>query len=241
MLGLRLRAFIASRSSIASGSGQAWLKLYGRRSTRCSGSGCALPGRCRAVRFPSVLSYRPGALQPGPAESERELAARIVTLADIDVAVRTAIAHPGGYTPLAPATRISRLAVKMTAGRCADNSIERAEHLRLEYRRYWRERASGDPAARATQERLHRTLLRISDHAAAMVAQAGSTWGAGLWEELQARIDAMATGMWPDNLDADLRLGGVCELASRCQVWFSARFDVNAEIARLRELGGAAP
>jgi hypothetical protein len=191
--------------------------------------------------LPSVLSYRPGALQPGPAESLRELAARIVTLADIDVAVRTAIAHPGAYMPLAPATRISRLAVKMAAGQCADNSIERAEHLRLEYRRYWRERASGDPAARAAQERLHRTLLRISDHATAAVTQAGGTRGAGLWTELQARIDAMAAGLWPDDLDADLRLGGVCELASRCQVWFSDRFDVNTEIARLRELRGAAP
>ncbi len=189
--------------------------------------------------LPAVLYYRPGALLPGPAESERELAARIVTVADIDVAVRTAIAHPAGYMPLARATRVSRLAIKMAAGQCADNSIERAEHLRLEYRRYWRDRTSGDPAAGAAQERLHRALLCVSDQAAAAVARPGGAWGPELWAELQARIDAMTTGLWPSDLDADLRLGGVCELASRCQVWFSDRFDVNTEIGRLRGLRGS--
>jgi hypothetical protein len=139
-------------------------------------------------QLPAVLSYRPGTLQPGSAESERERAARIVTLADIDVAVRMAIAHPGGYMPLSRAIRISRLAIKMAAGQCADNSVERAEHLRLEYRRYWRDRASGDPAARAAQERLHRALLRVSDQATAAVTRPpGGTWGAELWTELQAQ------------------------------------------------------
>jgi hypothetical protein len=191
--------------------------------------------------LPAVLFYRPGTLLPGPGEAERELAARIVTLADIDVAVRTAIAHPAGYMPLARTTRMSRLAIKMAAGQCADNSIERAEHLRLEYRRYWRDRTSGDPAARTAQERLHRALLRVSDQATAAATRPGGKWGSELWTELQARIDAMTTGLWPSDLDADLRLGGICELASRCQVWFSDRFDVNTEIGRLRELRGVAP
>jgi hypothetical protein len=192
--------------------------------------------------LPAVLAYRPGLPAPDGAGTERDLAARIVTMTDIDLAVRTAIAHPAGYLPLAPAVRTSRAAIKMAAGRCTDNSIERAEHLRLDYRRYWRGRISGDPAARADQERLRRALLRISDHATtAALATAATIWGPELWSELQARVDMMPAATWPADLDSDLRLGGVCELADRCQVWFSARFDVDAEIAQIRAQRAAAP
>jgi hypothetical protein len=191
--------------------------------------------------LPAVLSCRPGALPPGAAD-ERGLAARIVTVADIDVAVRTALAHPRGYLPLAPAARVTRLAVKMAVGSCTDNSIERAEQLRLDYQRYWRGRVSGDPTARISQERLRRELLRISDQAtAAVVPTPDAGWGAALWQELQARVEAISGGAWPDDLDPGLRLGGICDLGNRCQVWFSDRFDVGAAIARLRTQQAVAP
>ncbi len=184
--------------------------------------------------LPAVLGYQPGVL-PGVAEGERELAARIITMADIDVAVLTAIANPRGYLPLPPSPRVSRIGVKMEAGQCADNSIERAEQLRLDYQRYWRARISGEPVARASQEQLRRALLRISDEATTAVrAAGGAAWGADLWRGLQSRVEAMPAAAWPDDLDADLRLGGICDLVSRCQVWFSDRFDVDAAIARLR-------
>ena len=156
-------------------------------------------------------------------------------MADIDLAVRTAIAHPRGYLPLASAPRVTRVAIKMAAGDCTDNSIERAEHLRLDYQRYWRVRIERDPAARTGQERLRRELLRISDQATtAVLAAAGAAWGTQLWHELQARVEPMPGGPWPEDLDPELRLGGICDLASRCQVWFSDRFDVDAQIAQLR-------
>ena len=187
--------------------------------------------------LPAVLSYRPGTGAPAGTD-ERDLAARIVTVADIDVALRAAFANPGGYRPLAPIARLTRIAVKMTVGGCADNSIERAEQLRLDYQRYWRARISGDPAARAAQERLRRSLLRISDQATnEVIASAEGSWGAALWRELQARAERERAGSWSNDLDADLRLGGICDLANRCQVWFSASFDVEAELARLRALG----
>jgi hypothetical protein len=86
---------------------------------------------------------------------------------------------------------------------------------------------------------LRRSLLRISDQATSdITATAEGAWGAVLWRELQARVEVMPMGSWPDDLDVDLRLGGVCDLANRCQVWFSSGFDVNAELARLRALGG---
>lgn len=191
--------------------------------------------------LPSVLSYQPGT-QPPAGQDERDLAARIVTMADIDFAVRAAIDHPRAYLPLAPAVRVTRIAVKMAAGGCCDNSIERAEQLRLDYRQYWRAQDSGDPTARATQERLRRALLRISDQATtAATTEGAAAWGAALWQELQTRVDSMPSGTWPDDLDAELRLGGICDLAARCQVWFSGRFDIDAEIARMRAQGGTAP
>jgi len=93
-------------------------------------------GPIPAGALPAVLAYRPGALLPGTAEIERELGARIVTLTDIDIAIRIAIANPGGYLPLARVSLTSRVAIKMAAGHCADNSIERAEQLRLDYQKY---------------------------------------------------------------------------------------------------------
>jgi hypothetical protein len=181
-----------------------------------------------------VLAYQPGT-QPAVGYDERALATRIVTTADIDYAIRTAVIHPGGYLPLAPPARLTRIAVKMAAGGCSANSIERAEQLRLDYQQYWRNRISGDPTARADQERLRRALLLISDRATPSTTEVPGSWGAAFWRSLQADVATVPAGMWPDDLDADLRLGGICDLAARCRVWFSDRFDVDAAIARLRE------
>jgi hypothetical protein len=190
--------------------------------------------------LPAVLSYRPGMRAPAGVD-ERDVSARIVTMADIDVALRNALASPGGYRPLAPIVRLTKNAVKMTVGGCSDNSIERAEELRLDYQQYWRTRISGDPTARAVQDGLRRSLLRVSDQATNdVMALGGGAWGVALWQKLQARVEEMPAAEWPDDLDADLRLGGICDLANRCKVWFSSGFDVEAELARLRAAGGTA-
>jgi hypothetical protein len=154
--------------------------------------------------------------------------------------LRTAIANPGGYRPLPRLIRTSRMAVKMVTGGCSDNTVERAEQLRLDYQDHWRSRAGYDPTTRAAQARLDRLLLRINDEATTAAATPSTMWGAALWRELQLRVDAGPTAADRD-LDPDLLLGGVCELASRCQVWFSDRFDVDAEIARLRAQREGAP
>ncbi len=203
-----------------------WEAVHGLFRARMRASGPTPRGA-----LPAVLAYQPGTLPPGTAD-ERALAARMVTLADIDVAVRAALTHPRGFLPLPPTPRVTRLAVKMAAGCCTDNSIERAEQLRLDYQRYWRARISGDPAARTSQQRLRRELLRISDQATAELSPGpGAAWGADLWRELQACVETMPGG-WPEDLDPGLRLGGICDLSNRCQVWFSDRFDVDAAIAQ---------
>ena len=182
--------------------------------------------------LPALLAYHHPAGQAS--ENDRAIAGRIITMADIDLAVRTAVANPRGYLPLPAAPRLTRLGVKMEAGRCLDNSIERAEELRLDYREYWRSRISADPAGRARQRHLRRALLRISDEASTAVRTAEATvWGPDLWRELQARAEVMP-GEWPGDLDSDIRLGGICDLVSDCKVWFSDRFDVDAAIASRR-------
>ncbi|MEU8061792.1 hypothetical protein [Microbispora bryophytorum] len=186
--------------------------------------------------LPTVLAYPIGAPAPSMADMERGLASRIVTLGDIDIAVRTAIANPGGYMPLTRILRTSPLAIKMAAGRCTDNSIERAEHLKLDYQNYWRSRGSGDPTARVDRERLVRLLLRISDQASEALSNAPQPIGQALWKELQSLINALNLDDTHPGMDHDLLLGGICDLVNRCKVWFSPAFDVQAEIDRLRAL-----
>jgi hypothetical protein len=186
-----------------------------------------------------VLAYASATSAAEIAESE--LTTRIITLGDIDVAVKTAIALPGGFMPLPALTRTSRLAIKMAAGHCNDNSIERAEQLKLDFQRYWRVRASGEPVAGLEKKRLMRVLHRLSDQATAATESTDRSWGADFWTEIQVRIEAVLASEPRDDLDTDLLLGGVCELASRCKVWFSRSFDVDAAIAQIRARQGATP
>jgi hypothetical protein len=107
----------------------------------------------------------------------------------------------------------------MEQGQCTDNSIERAEQLRSDYQGYWRDRGSGDPLARPAQRRLRQALLRISDAATAAITGPGrNLLGPDLWREMQSRVEAMPAGDWPADLDAELRLGGICDLTALCQV-----------------------
>lgn len=184
--------------------------------------------------LPKVLAYRIGASAPNVEEIERSLVARIITMQDIDVAIRVAVRNPGGFRPLPRLQRASRVAVKMAAGTCTDNSIERAEQLRADYQEYWSERMAIDTGARVEQARLRRTLLKVSDEATGAVGGIAAAGGPVLWAELQRRLERLPRTEFPDGMDADLLLGGVCELSNHCRVWFSDRFDVEAALASLR-------
>ncbi|MFB9183210.1 hypothetical protein ACFFX1_34195 [Dactylosporangium sucinum] len=188
--------------------------------------------------LPKVLAFPLGASTPTPVELEGSLASRIVTLQDIDLAIRTAIAYPAGFAQLPRLVRTSRLAVKMETGGCSDNAVERAEQLRTDYQDLWRQRLAADPVARIHQSRLHRMLLKISDTATFRVRRQTTRWGADLWRQLETELE-QHEGALPDDMDIDLALGGLCELSNRCQVWFSDSFDVDQELARRRgSVGG---
>ncbi|MBL1120206.1 hypothetical protein JK364_49140 [Streptomyces sp. 110] len=184
-------------------------------------------------KLPAVLAYRVGSTSPDTAQLERSLLNRIVTLDDIDLAVRTAISQPHGYRPLPRLQRTTKLAVKMSAGQCPDNSIERAEHLAQEYRDFWREERSGNPTARAAQARLERYLLRISDEATQSTL-AEVPRGPAFWQAVQRLLAASPPADLPSGMDSELLLGGICDLTSQCKVWFSDSFDVDEAIKAIQ-------
>lgn len=172
-------------------------------------------------------------------EAGRALARRIISLDDIDAAIRVAIESPGGYLPLGRIVRTSRVACKMAAGYCSDNSIERAEQLRLDYQGYWRDQTAGGTSTRSEQDRLRRTILGLVDSLTSEVRDETRPWGPRLWTGMQSKVKEIPPSQRPAGLDDDLILGGMCDLANRCKVWFTHRFDVDAAIkqARIRRGG----
>lgn len=169
-----------------------------------------------------------------PAERRRTLAARTVTMRDIETAMTTALTVPGGYEPVPRMPWTSRLEVKMHVGGCSENAIERALSLRVDYQDYWRDRESIEPTARVERKRLERRLHRVSDQS----TDSALPQGAALWRRLQAAVDSLEQEELPAGMDTDLALGGVCELAGRCKVWFGPRFNVDTVIARIRGTPG---
>jgi hypothetical protein len=169
------------------------------------------------------------------AEVERDLLARTVTIIEIEIAVKSAIANPRGYLPLPPVKRTTRVAVKMRIGKCSSNSIERAEELRLSYQSYWREQRSGNPRAVAAEKRLRLALLALADEATEAVSDDHLPWGRKMWIELRTRVQTLPVIHDFPDVDTDLLLGGICALANECKVWFSEDFDMKSAQSQLEE------
>ena len=162
------------------------------------------------------------------------LAPRTLTLADVDTAIRVALANAADYVPLPRVIRANRMSVKMTEGGCSDNAVERADRLRLQYRQYWRTRRSS-PTTTDQRRQLDNTLLRVLDEATDEIRVVGVTWGAQLWRELSDRLKDIEGTSEAQGLSTDLMLGGISELANSCRAWYTDRFDARA---RLHELKG---
>lgn len=162
-------------------------------------------------------------------------AARSLTLADVDVAVRVALANVTGYGRLPRLVRVNRLAIKLSEGGCSDNTIERMDSLRLQSRGYWRNSA-GTPATRDRRRRLNNVLLKLVADVTEVVRSTDSDWGLPLLTSVESRLQLIVDGPTAAGLDVDLLLGAVADLSNDCKVWFSDRFDVDAELARLRSV-----
>jgi len=180
-------------------------------------------GPVRGGALPTVLG------EPHEADA---LAARTVILRDVDAAIRVALSNVPAYKPLPRLMRANRMAVKMARGGCSDNAIERAEILRLQYRRYWRDRASS-PTLSDPRRQARNTLMRIVDETTEAVRTDTGSWGALLWREVEQRLRAPIADPATQGMDADLLLGGISDLSNNCQVWFTDRFDAAAELRRI--------
>lgn len=167
------------------------------------------------------------------------LAPRTLLLVDIDIAIRVGLSHIAGYAPLPRVVKANRMAIKMARGGCNDNSIERADELRLQYRRYIRALRS-NPSTRDRHGLVTNMLLRVVDEATRAVRNDSVDWGDALWDELDRRFRAMEGTSSAHGLSADLLLGGASELTDRCKAWFTDRFDAQLELNRLKEGGIAA-
>jgi hypothetical protein len=166
-------------------------------------------------------------------EHDDPLASRTLTLADVDTAIRVALANASDYVPLPRIILANRMSVKMTEGGCSDNAVERADRLRLQYRQYWRVRRSS-PSTTDQRRQLNNTLLRIVDEATDGTRVVGTQWGAQLWRDLDDRLKHIEGMPEAQGLSADLMLGGVSELANSCRAWFTDRFDARARLAELK-------
>jgi len=167
-------------------------------------------------------------------EVRHALHARTIDVHDVAIAIRTALANPFGYMPLSVPDQLSKLSVKMAWGGCADTSISRAERLRSDFKRYWRDRGDSVPGSAAERYVMERTFLRVADEVTSEVRTATGTWGSPFWIALADHLGRLHESGPIDGLDNELALGGICDLAAKCEVWFSPRFDVKVEIARLR-------
>lgn len=206
-----------------------WIAVLGLFRERMRAAGATPHGG-----LPRLMQWRPS-LNNSVDDGERDLVARIVTISDIVIAIRLATTEiTASVAPrlLPPPTK---LGAKMAAGGCSDNSIERGEQLRSDYREFWRIKEEVDHSARSEHDATRRLLLRINDEATESVRQPDQLWGPRLWTEVQSRIERTPVAKWPEQMDPELALGGICDLSSRCKVWFSARFDVEAAVAQAQQ------
>jgi hypothetical protein len=166
-----------------------WEAVWQLFRTRMRARGPILEGSLPTVLALPITSTT--ADSGGPSPAEQALASRIVAVQDIGVAVRAALANPLGYLPLSPPLRLTRLSTKMARGGCADTSIERAEHLLLDFRAYWRTHAAAAPGRAAERPVLDRALMRAADEATA-ASRTASVHGARRCGPPLARTSATA-------------------------------------------------
>ncbi|MDR6559787.1 hypothetical protein J2809_004170 [Arthrobacter pascens] len=209
--------------------------LAGERFGRPVAERLGRPESGNAVWHATLALIRPRMRAAGPSRGgslpvvlgiphDEQLSSRELSLADVDTAVRFAIANAAGYAPLPRLIKANRMAVKMAEGGCSDNSIERADELRLQFGQYWRARR-GTPSLSDQRRAMNNVLSRVIDQATEEVRVDGARWGAALWRELDARFVALEGHTDVQGLNADLLLGGASDLTNRCRSWYTDRFD----------------
>jgi hypothetical protein len=235
LAGLRIQDAMPRRDQVPDMAGERYGKPVAERLGQPSG-GIAVWQAVLALVRPRMRDAGPSTGGGLPivlgVEHDDALASRTLTLADVDTAVRFALANIAGYAPLSRIIKANRMAVKMSYGGCSDNAVERADNLRLQYRQYWRARRS-NPNTTDDRRQLENTLRRVIDEATDGAQAEGDAWGAQLWRELGRRFQAMEGTAVSQGLSVGLLLGGVSELANSCRAWYTDRFDAQAVLRQL--------
>lgn len=164
---------------------------------------------------------------------------RAVSVDDLQIALETCVRHPKAYATVTLPRRLTRLSMKMARGDCADTSIERAEQLRLDYSRYRRERRNAVPGSISELRLVEGILHRIADEETQAARTPHEAWGSALWSGLSSRLSQGTHELAGYAIEGDLGLGGVCQLAQDCKVWFSDSFDLDGAIAAVKSEKGA--
>ncbi|AEV81994.1 hypothetical protein ACWT_0979 [Actinoplanes sp. SE50] len=173
---------------------------------------------------------------------DRTLRRRIVTAQDVILAVEEAAKAPAAYAMPDLKIAATRLAAKLLEGGCTTTAIVTAERFAENWRRERHQYAAVPGMSQEfelAENRLRYVASKIAEEAAE--ESSGGKYGSRMWRKLDSADLVDALGSLPLPRETLTALGAVCDLASRCQVWFSQEFDVDAKQAELRVSHGAPP
>lgn len=166
-------------------------------------------------------------------EIDEKVSRRIVSLKALRYAIMQAQAEPAAYSIAPPAkVVVSTIGLKLEAGGCDQTVLSAAEALHNSWKNTLKSWLPDVPLISPRVAQLESTLLRIASMAVIRVKQgalAGDHYGERLWLEFceSLTVERLRPD-FPMPLTDDLLLGAACDLASRCRVWFSPKFDVAA-------------
>ncbi|QDY10188.1 hypothetical protein FJK98_26075 [Micromonospora sp. HM134] len=173
---------------------------------------------------------------------DRTLRRRVVTAQDVILAVRSAAASPGAYATPNLKIAATRLAAKLDDGGCTETTMLGAETFAERWRRERHKHADVPGMAQQffdAEERLRYLASKVAEEAAEEAN--GAKYGSKMWRKFDTVDLVGALGALPVPREPLVALGGICDLASRCQVWFGPLFDVDARQAQMRQRLGGQP
>ncbi|MFC7490049.1 MULTISPECIES: dsDNA nuclease domain-containing protein [unclassified Knoellia] len=163
--------------------------------------------------------------------------ARTISADDVQRACSATRTKHSGVLLRALESDHTKLEAKLLAGRVGPVRRREAERLREAWLAFRLERRSGLPGDSDEQYDLETRILGIAgDAESAAITAAGDVWGDLLFSELKERLRAASEGL-AVGVSAELLLGAAFELTSRCHIWFSEEFDVNAALADVQQVG----
>ncbi|RZT83724.1 hypothetical protein EV383_0542 [Pseudonocardia sediminis] len=172
------------------------------------------------------------------AAQRRVLSKQRVSCNEVLSIIRRVAADPSGFaispSRLAPTT----LAIKLLKGGCTPTTVRSAERFAESWRDNRRRRTADVPGNSVEFARAERLLLRTASIAAEDASrETTERYGPEMWKLLNERITPQLIHELPLQRDETLAVGGICDLTSRCEVWFSDVFDIDLERAHLNREG----